>query len=165
MYHKSFWLWHKIYFLHNCSINDIPVWGNVLKDLHLCKRSSKVEGQDGFLLCSLQYLQNGFVLWTLGQIYARLQELNYHQWHKYTPVSVVWWKPIRCEKAKIEDISVKRPCFSRPQWISFFLGIKRIEVRKRHNPVKILCAPHISWWKIYESLVEKLIHHPYFVSV
>ena len=64
-YNKT--LYHKpiTHILHNCSINDIPVFEAM------------------FLVCSLQYLHNGFALWILGQLYARLQELHYHKLHKY----------------------------------------------------------------------------------
>ena len=70
-----------------CSINDIPgsmILNNTLKDLHFCKNSSKVQSQDEFLVFALQYFHNGFALLILGQIYARLQEINYYQLLKNT---------------------------------------------------------------------------------
>ena len=114
------WLWN-IFFALLLYKWHSGLWGNVSKDHHLCESSSKVEGQDEFLVCSLQYLHNGFALWILGQIYARLQELNYHQLRN-TPL-FQWSGRNQSgakKKAKIDESSVKWPYFSRPQWISYF---------------------------------------------
>ena len=121
--------------------------GNVAKDLHLCKGSSKVEGQDELLVCSLQYLHNEFALWILGQIYARLQELNYHQLHKYS--DLVENNPVQ-KRLKLKTPLQSDHISADPSESHIFLGTQRIEVRKRHNPVKIPCATHISWCKFYE---------------
>ena len=74
-----------------------------LTDFEQCFEGSsfvfvKVQGQDDFLVCALQYFHNRFALLILGQIYAGLQEMNYYQLRKYTHVSVIWWHPTRCEK-------------------------------------------------------------------